>query len=1010
MAGFFSALIGVIGVSNSTSQTPKGPLSPREELATFQVAPGFKVELVAAEPEVIDPVALAFDEDGRLFVVEMRGYPNGGVGEGQPNLPGRVKRLEDANGDGYFEKATVYVDNLRFPTGVCCWHGGVLVGDAPDLLYCKDTDGDGKADVRRVLYTGFGQKNIQQLLNGLQFHFDNWVHGCNGSNESVIRTDGETGRQGEVAKTGDASRPVPPSLARPVALRGRHFRFKPDVPGSLEPTSGGGQYGLAADDFGQWFTCTNSQHLRHIVLPDHYLRRNPNLPVSSVVNDIPDDVQEHGPAAKVFRISPFEAWRVERTSRRVRDPMGKSFASTELVPGGYITSATGLTVYRGGAFPAEYHGNVFVCDPANNLIHRDVLLPVGPTFFAKRPEEQRDCEFLASTDTWFRPVFLCQGPDGAIYVADFYREIIETPLSLPEDIQKQYNLNSRERGRIWRIRHEDTPVDPAPRKPKLSQASNEELVAQLAHPNAWRRLTAQRLLVERKAVGLAEALVRRAHTGQSPAARIHALWTLEGLGVLEAKHLQPSLRDRAWQVREQALRLAEPYLSKEPMLARIALTLANDPVPRVRFQLALSLGEMKPTPETRDVLRMLLARDGVNPWFETALLSSAAGQAGLLLPDVIGWERASPTLIQRLATLTAAEGKEATLGKTILDLMPTNERPTSRQLRSLDAMLQGLTRGGRSLAEWTKDSPDAGNRLQAFFARLAAMATGESEPLEERVLATRLLGQGSFDKVGLALRKTLAPQAPPEVQMAAVRTLSGMRDAAVAELLLQDWSSYSPAVRREVQEALFARPERLAKLLAALEHGDVQPTHLDPARREFLLKHSKKDVRERAQQLFAGALATERRKVVEQHRGVLDVKGDAVKGKLVFKKNCATCHRLEDEGVEVGADLLAGLNNKTPEALLIDILDPSRDVDPRFLNYVVQSKSGRLFTGVIAAETATSLVLRRAEKAEDTLLRSEIDEIQSTVKSLMPEGLEQQISDAELADLIAYLLGVVSKK
>ena len=443
----------VIAADPPPGVKPLGPLSPRQELATFKPPAGFKVELVAAEPEVIDPVALTFDEDGRLFVVEMRGYPNAGIGEGKPNLPGRVKLLEDLNGDGYYEKATVFVDHLRFPTSVCVSNGGLYIGDAPDLLYCKDTDGNGTADVRQVAYTGFGVKNIQQLLNGLQFQFDNHIHGCNGSNDSVIHPgEGENWRKGEGEKgrRGDkenaaSSPPLPISPPPfPVPLRGRHFRFKPGDPESFDPTSGGGQYGLASDDWGNWFTCTNSQHLRHIVLPDHYLKRNPHLPVPAVVTDIPDGSFEHTAAAKVFRLSPFEAWRVERTSRRVKDPSyNQRLPATELVPGGYITSATRLTVYRGGMFPPEFDGNVLVGDPANNLIHRDVLLPVGATFIARRHETERDCEFLASTDNWFRPVFLSNGPDGSLYVCDFYREIIETPLSLPEDIQRQYNLNSR---------------------------------------------------------------------------------------------------------------------------------------------------------------------------------------------------------------------------------------------------------------------------------------------------------------------------------------------------------------------------------------------------------------------------------------------------------------------------------------------------------------------------------------------------------------------------------------
>jgi putative heme-binding domain-containing protein len=260
------------------------------------------------------------------------------------------------------------------------------------------------------------------------------------------------------------------------------------------------------------------------------------------------------------------------------------------------------------------------------------------------------------------------------------------------------------------------------------------------------------------------------------------------------------------------------------------------------------------------------------------------------------------------------------------------------------------------------------------------------------------------------LHAVLHPQSPSELQLAALQALGRMTDPAVAELLLSGWSSYSPAVRREVQEALFARPERLAVLLDHVEAGKVLPAHLDLARRQILLKHADAKLRMRAEKAFAAHVAEDRKKVLDEHRGVLQLMGDVAKGRMVFKKNCATCHRLENEGFEVGADLLSTLKNKTPETLLIDILDPSREVDPRYLNYVAQTKDGRLLSGVIASETAASVLLRRAEKAEDTLLRTDIEAIQSTAKSLMPEGLEKQMTAAELADLIAYLMSAGGKR
>jgi putative membrane-bound dehydrogenase-like protein len=366
----------------------------------------------------------------------------------------------------------------------------VLVCNAPEIVYFKDTNGDGKADQRHVLHKGFGIRNIQQLVNSLQFHYDNRIHGCNAAPDSLVSSvQTLSGRDIKEDRL-------------PIPVRSRHISFNPDSPASLQPTSGGGQYGLSSDDWGHWFTCTNSQHLRQIVLPDHYLARNPHTPVPAVTLDIPDRVAEHNAAGKIFRISPFDPWRLERTAMRKDGPMSSRFVSTELVPGGFFTSACGLTVYRGHAFPPAYYGNVFVCDPANNLIHRDILVSQGVTFSAKRADE--GCEFLASTDRWFRPTWVTYGPDGALYVADFYREIIETPLSLPEDIKNRYNLQSRQRGRIWRIVPDGWT---RPKSEALSEADDATLVKRLAHANAWQRLTAQRLLFERHGKRPTDSLV-----------------------------------------------------------------------------------------------------------------------------------------------------------------------------------------------------------------------------------------------------------------------------------------------------------------------------------------------------------------------------------------------------------------------------------------------------------------------------------------------------------------------
>ncbi len=995
LSWMFKVVFAGLAISTTLAADPKpgvpsgGPLSPTEERTTFRVPRGFHVELAAAEPDVVDPVAMAFDEDGRLFVCEMRGYPNGGVATGTITS-GRIKLLEDADGDGCFEKSTVFADNLRFPTSVMPWRGGVLAAVAPDLLLLEDTKGTGQADRRRVLYTGFDLANIQQLLNSLQWGLDNWVHAGAGGAGGTIRS------------------PEKPDLP-PVTLRGRGIRFHPDLPGSLEPTSGGGQYGVAPDPWQRWFTATNSQHLRHIVLPDHYLRRNPALAVGAVTLDIPD----HGAACKVYRLSRFEGWRVERTTRRKDSPDARRFPATELVPGGYITSACSPVVYAADAFPESYWGNTFVCDPANNLIHRDVLVPSGATFIAQRAPGEESCEFLASADNWFRPVHLTLGPDGALYVLDFYREVIETPLSLPDDIKKKLNLESRGRGRIWRI-VADTPEarKQARRRPALRKASTADLVALLADANLWWRLTAQRLLVERQDVGAIEPLERLARTSPFAAGRAHALWTLHGLKALRDELVDAALKDRDAGVREQALRLADDRLASAPLRAAVA-ALADDPSPRVRFQLAFTLGESD-TPEAVAALAKVARRDAGDPWTQTAVLSSAGRSAAGLL-EVLAGDRsftreagaAGLQLLTRLAALVGTRGTDADLGRALSLLGTPGKDAEPWQVALLDGLGQGLQNSSRPLARlWEEPPPSlrpAVVRARALFEQAAAAARDDKRSAAERAAAVRLLGRGPFALLAGAAPDLLTPQTAPELQLAAVRALSAHAGPAVAPLLLGAWAGYSPAVRREAAEALFARAERLGPLVTALEEKKVLSNQLEPLRLDQLRNHPDAGLRERARKVLAGQGAADRRKVVESYRAALELKADPARGKLVFKKNCTACHRLENEGVEVGPDLLSALRNKSREQLLADVLDPSREVDPRYLNYVVTTKKGQTFSGLIAAETASGITLRRGERAEDTLLRSQVEEIQATAKSLMPEGLETQLSKQDIADLIAYL-------
>lgn len=977
-----------LGAQEEKFEPPHLPAkTPAEALKTFRLAEGFRIALAAAEPDVADPVALNFDEHGRLFVAEMAGYPNGGLGGGDISS-GRIKMLEDRDGDGVFEKVVLFAEGLRFPTAVMPWRGGLLVANAPDLIYLKDTDGDGKADRKTILYTGFDTYNIQQLLNSLQVGLDNWVHACAGGKGGTIRS--------------EQKKDMPH-----LTLRGRGIRFRPDVPGSLQATSGGGQYGLAADELGYWFTSTNSQVLRHIVLPEHYLARHPALAVRSTTLDI----HAEGNAPKLFRVSPFEAWRVERTRRRKEGPLSKRFASTELVPGGFVTSACSPLVYQADLFPAEWYGRVFICDPANNLLHAMKLEEKGPATFTAR-RVYPEAEFLASTDNWFRPVNTTLGPDGAIYVADFYREVIETPLSLPEDMKKVLTLKTQGKGRIWRIAPANEP-DKKGSQPGFEKA--EDLVRNLASANRWRRSTAQRVLVERQEKSVLGALEELAVKGPR-AGRIHALWTLEGLGGLKAEPVLAALQDGDAGLRLHGLQLGE-RVSTDARVRKVVAALANDPSPRVRFQAALSLGSLADASERAAPLAHLLLKDGDDSWMRTAVLSSAHGIEGDLLVAVLKDpsfgklpEVQRLALLTQLAALGGAEGK----GAFWTVVVPQLERPTISEdwrFRILD-QLAASTPGG--LLDPKKQGKAAAAVDRIVVAARNAAGDGK-RAAADRLAALGLLRHLRLEPEGTILFGLVDAAQPPEIQNAALEALAhlaeGQQAAQAKKIggwLLDAYPRVGTAGRSRIVEGLLAYPNRLPVFLDAVAAGKIRLGALDPVQTARLKATYGK--RPEVKKLLEAQPATERAKVVREHAGVLDLTPVVDRGRMVFRKNCAICHRLEEHGQEVGADLKAALPNKTAEQLLGDILDPSREVDPRWLEYLVATRSGKVLTGILASESAASLTLKRAEGMEDTILRRQIESIQATGKSLMPEGLERQMSRQDLADLIGYLLEVRSRK
>jgi len=606
LLGAFCVLLA--GCARTPPEPRRGPLSPEEALRGFKLHPDFQIEIFAAEPHVRDPVELVFDERGRMFVVEMLDYPDDPP-KGQPPR-GRIRMIEDTNGDGRVDKSTIFAERLLQAASVLPWRGGLLVGVAPDIIHLRDTNGDGRADYRRVLATGFALGNSEHRVTNLRYGLDNWIYAANG------------------AQPGTITSPAWPE-APPVSVHGADFRFQPDRR-RFEATAHVSQYGLTFDAYGNRFGTQNTVHVRHVVLPRHYVARNPYLPARSLVQDI----NRHG--LDLFQLTGPQAWRVARTEWRQRRYNEQGLKRTEIVSG-TITGASGGTIYDADLFPAAVRGNLFTGDVAGNLVHRDVLVPDGLTFRAERAADERDREFLASTDPWFRPCNFTVGPDGSLYVIDIHREFIETPESVPVPIRKSMNFYSgTEQGRIYRIR----PRLAAGRSPLAAGPSTslgatlssskggrwpgafgtEQLVTALEHANQWWRLTAQRLLVERRDPAAVGPLRQLARGGGHAVGRIHALWTLDGMDALTAADVDTALRDRDAHVREHAVRLAERFPTLAPSVARLA---ADDAI-RVQFQTALTLGGFEGAGHLPTIAR-IVARHADNEWFRRAALASRWG-------------------------------------------------------------------------------------------------------------------------------------------------------------------------------------------------------------------------------------------------------------------------------------------------------------------------------------------------------------------------------------------------
>jgi putative membrane-bound dehydrogenase-like protein len=919
------------------------PLSPQQSQASIRVPAGYAVDLVAAEPLVADPVALAFGADGRLWAAEMTDYPLGLDGKLAPG--GRVRALADTDGDGVFDTATTFLDRLPFPTGLLPWRNGLLVCAAPDILFAEDTDGDGRADRVTKLFSGFGTENFQARVNGLAYGLDGWVYASCGLFGGKILSH----------KTG-----------KTLDLGDRDFRFDPDA-GTIEPATGRTQQGRVRDDWGNWFGCDNSNLVWHHALPDEYLRRNPHVPPPRPTVSVPAGADPN-------RLFPLRTGQLFQLSG----------------PAGRTTGACGVGVYRDDRLGAGFTGNTFTCEPVNMVVTRRVLSPAGSTFAGRRAETEQDREFFATADGWSRPVQAVTGPDGGLWVADMYRFVIEHPRWIPAaDLARLDVRAGAGLGRVYRVRRADQPLCPWPRLDKLDTAG---LVAALDTANGWQRDTATELLAwqaDRYAVPLLEKMT----TAARPEARLHALVALARLGGLTAPTVTAALGDAHPGVRRHAVRLAERFL---PDLGPAVAKLAADADTQVRLQAAFTLGAWA-DPAAGDALAELATKHAADPLLVGAVVSSL---------NRANFERFAartaagdpPPLLRQLVATAVGLGDANALAPLLAAVTtPKGGRFAAWQFAAADAVVDALARAGKPT-----------DAVAAVTTAARTTAADEKSPPAIRAAAVRLLGR---EPAALAadidrLARLLAPQTPAAVQTAAVAALGRTADDRAADALLAAWPGYTPAVQSQVIGVLSAREGWTRKLLAAIAAGKVPRAAVAAGPRQGLLTHPNPTIKAAAERAFEAA-AGDRPKVIAAYAAATATPGDAGRGRAVFGKVCATCHRLDGVGHAVGPDL-AALANKSAAYLLGEILDPNRNLDSRYVEYAAGTADGRTLTGLLASESAAAVVLLAADGKETTVLRADLESLRSSGRSLMPEGIERDVSPAAMADLLAYLASVGS--
>jgi putative membrane-bound dehydrogenase-like protein len=995
-----------------------GPTSPALAGKKLELHPDFEQKIVAHEPLVNKVMNIDWDPAGNMWAVETPEYPNGRRGirndqkgaewkdhgglvpeAGKQDRPAfdRISKLTDTDGDGVMDKKEVFYEGLELATSFVFHRDGVIVSQAPDILWLRDKDGDGKAETVEKLYTGLGTSDTHAVINNIRWGFDGWIYGTHGYSGGRVRSPDGGKDFGQIGSG--------------------VVRFKPDGSAFEQYCSkNGNTWGLdiTSDNEVLFTQPTSNEILNHVVLAEYVLAKG-----------------------RVKNATSFKAVIRDRASNPLIKAENLAYVQIDLV--GKFTAAAGCAIYEGGTWPKEWNYSYFTTEPTINIAHHEVVKPDGVTFtaFMNRPEE-----FIGGRDPWYRPIETRVGPDGALYIIDFYNQaVIHNDTRGP----KHNAVNAAVRpdrdhyfARIWRVNHKQaTKIN----VPDLSKASVNELAAALESPSKPVRFTAHRLLSEKTGDQIRTAMQKVPTRDEAPAWN-HRLWLMANAGILPDMILGAALNDKRAEVRKNALRVAAlRTAAPDNAIKQAILNNINNSDPRVQLEAIVALGT-QPVDESTATALVKLYPSVTNNWVESAIAGVASKNPQAFLAAVLKSE--NPTSYAALAnvlTTQIAQKSEADPEQAAAAVITVANAPASADavkaviFESLAKSLKPATVPNWSgelrsafgttlksanpavpasalplIARWDKNGSMSSD-VKSLVAKLLSQVNDPALPDDQRAqVASSLLGVRQLNaEIVPSVAKIVGSSASADLQRRTIDLLGASGDPSVGPAFAASFAKISP----ESQDAMFAqiikRSDWSRAFVDALKQGTLTLASLSPASVHRLRTHADGAVAKRANEVIdelRGPEVKEKNNLVAQLEPEVSKPGNAAKGQQVFTANCATCHQFNGEGKALAPDL-TGMGVHGVHEMLVHILDPNRMVEENYMSVSIETKDGETYDGILGRDTRQSVVVRNA--INDTEIKtSDIKSRRNTGRSLMPEGFEA-LGAETLRDLMTYLVGGDSK-